>query len=65
VIGIFGPITSKTVLAYKRHYDIHVPPDAPTSLVRGRWTCSTRRYAATYQGRRARHPERALVPQRP
>jgi len=45
VIGIFGPITSKTVLAYKRHYDIHFPPSAPTasstiSSVRGHWTCS-------------------------
>jgi hypothetical protein len=33
VIGIFGPITSKTVLAYKRHYDIHFPPSAPTGII--------------------------------
>jgi hypothetical protein len=33
VIGIFGPITSKTVLAYKRHYDIHFPRDAPAGLI--------------------------------
>jgi hypothetical protein len=33
VIGIFGPITSKTVLAYKQHYDIHFPPDAPTGII--------------------------------
>ena len=33
VIGIFGPITSKTVLAYKQHYDIHFPPSAPTGII--------------------------------
>jgi hypothetical protein len=32
VIGIFGPITSKTALAYKQHYDIHFPPDARLAL---------------------------------
>ena len=33
VIGIFGPITSKTALAYKQHYDIHFPPDAPSGFI--------------------------------
>lgn len=33
VIGIFGPITTKTSLAYKQHYDIHFPPDAPTGFI--------------------------------
>ena len=33
VIGVFGPITTKTSLAYKQHYDIHFPPDAPTGFI--------------------------------
>ena len=33
VIGVFGPITSKTALAYKQHYDIHFPPDAPSGFI--------------------------------
>jgi hypothetical protein len=33
VIGVFGPITTKTALAYKQHYDIHFPPDAPTGFI--------------------------------
>ena len=33
MIGIFGPITSKTALAYKQHYDIHFPPDAPSGFI--------------------------------
>lgn len=35
VIGIYGPVTTKTVLAYKTHYDIHFPPSAPTGLIDG------------------------------
>jgi hypothetical protein len=35
VIGIYGPITTKTVLAYKTHYDIHFPPSAPTGFIDG------------------------------
>ena len=33
VIGIFGPLTAKTVLAYKQHYDIHFPPSALTGII--------------------------------
>ena len=33
VIGVFGPITTKTALAYKQHYDIQSPPDAPTGFI--------------------------------
>lgn len=35
VVGIYGPVTTKTVLAYKTHYDIHFPPDAPTGFIDG------------------------------
>ncbi|MFD7446015.1 LGFP repeat-containing protein [Streptomyces sp. NPDC059909] len=35
VIGIYGPLTQKTVVAYKTRYGIHFPPDAPTGLVDG------------------------------
>ena len=35
VIGIYGPVTTKTVLAYKTHYDIHFPPAAPTGVIDG------------------------------
>jgi hypothetical protein len=31
----YGPWTTETVLAYKRHYDIHFPPDAPTGTFDG------------------------------
>jgi hypothetical protein len=33
VIGIYGPITSKTVTAYKTQYHIHFPPSAPTGFI--------------------------------
>lgn len=35
VIGIYGPLTTRTVLNYKEHYDIHFPPDEPTGFVDG------------------------------
>jgi hypothetical protein len=35
VIGIYGPATTKTVLTFKTHYDIHFPPSAPTGLIDG------------------------------
>ncbi len=35
VIGIYGPVTTRTVLAYKTHYDIHFPPSAPTGFIDG------------------------------
>jgi hypothetical protein len=33
VIGAYGPITRKTVVAYKTNYGIHYPPDAPTGFI--------------------------------
>jgi hypothetical protein len=33
VIGIYGPATKTTVLAYKRNYDLHFPPSAPTGFI--------------------------------
>jgi hypothetical protein len=33
--GDYGPWTTETVLAYKRRYDIHFPPDAPTGTYDG------------------------------
>ena len=35
VDGDYGPWTEATVLAYKRHYDIHYPPSAPTGTFDG------------------------------
>lgn len=35
VIGIYGPLTTRTVFDYKEHYDIHYPPDAPTGFIDG------------------------------
>lgn len=35
VIGIYGPLTTQTVVNYKEHYDIHFPPDEPTGFVDG------------------------------
>ncbi|HYO33103.1 MAG TPA: hypothetical protein VES21_09655 [Nocardioidaceae bacterium] len=35
VDGDYGPWTTATVLAYKRHYDIHFPPDAPVGTFDG------------------------------
>ncbi len=35
VDGDYGPATEATVLAYKQHYDIHFPPDAPTGSYDG------------------------------
>jgi LGFP repeat len=35
VIGIYGPNTTKTVLAFKTHHDIHFPPSAATGLIDG------------------------------
>lgn len=35
VDGDYGPWTQETVLAYKRHYDIHFPPDAPVGIYDG------------------------------
>lgn len=33
--GVFGNDTNTTVLTYKRQYDIHFPPTAPTGLIDG------------------------------
>jgi len=33
VIGIFGPLTTKTALAYKTHYKIRFPPNSPTGFI--------------------------------
>lgn len=33
--GDYGPWTAASVLDYKRHYDIHFPPDAPTGSFDG------------------------------
>jgi hypothetical protein len=35
VDGDYGPATTNTVLTYKKHYDIHFPPDAPTGTYDG------------------------------
>ena len=35
VDGDYGPWTEETVLAYKRHHDIHFPPDAPVGIFDG------------------------------
>ncbi|MGE0028142.1 MAG: S8 family serine peptidase [Thermoleophilia bacterium] len=35
VTGFFGERTEAAALAYKRHYDIHFPPDAPTGSFDG------------------------------
>ena len=35
VIGVYGPVTTKTVLAFKTHHDIHFPPSAPTGFIDG------------------------------
>ena len=35
VDGDYGPVTTKTVLKYKEHYDIHFPPLAPTGSFDG------------------------------
>jgi hypothetical protein len=35
VDGDYGPATTRVVLAYKRHYDIHFPPSAPTGSFDG------------------------------
>jgi hypothetical protein len=35
VIGIFGPVTTRTVLAYKTHYDLRFPPDDPNGFIDG------------------------------
>ena len=35
VIGIYGPITTKTVLAYKTHYDLRFPPGDPNGFIDG------------------------------
>jgi hypothetical protein len=33
VIGIYGPLTKRATKEYKKHYDIHFPPDAPTGFI--------------------------------
>jgi hypothetical protein len=33
VIGIFGPVTTRTMLAYKRHFNIRFPPNDPNGLI--------------------------------
>lgn len=35
VIGVFGPVTTRTVLAYKTHYDLRFPPDDPNGFIDG------------------------------
>jgi hypothetical protein len=35
VIGIYGPLTTKTVHKYKTHHKIHFPPSAPTGIIDG------------------------------
>jgi hypothetical protein len=35
VIGIYGPITTKTVLAYKTHYGLRFPPGDPNGFIDG------------------------------
>jgi hypothetical protein len=35
VIGIYGPITTKTVLAYKTHHDLRFPPGDPNGFIDG------------------------------
>jgi hypothetical protein len=35
VIGIYGPITTKTVLAYKTHYNLRFPPGDPNGFIDG------------------------------
>jgi len=33
VIGIYGPATKTTVLEYKKNYNLHFPPTAPTGFI--------------------------------
>jgi hypothetical protein len=35
VVGNYGPRTTEAVLAFKRQYDIHFPPSAPTGFIDG------------------------------
>ena len=35
VIGVYGPKTQATVIAYKTNYGIHFPPDAPSGFIDG------------------------------
>jgi hypothetical protein len=35
VIGVYGPVTTKTVLKYKTHYDLRYPPDDPLGFIDG------------------------------
>ena len=35
VIGVYGPVTIKTVVAFKTHHDIHFPPTAATGVIDG------------------------------
>jgi hypothetical protein len=35
VIGVYGPVTTKTVTAYKAHHNLHFPPDDPNGIIDG------------------------------
>ncbi len=35
VIGVYGPVTTQSVVSYKTKYGIHFPPDDPTGFIDG------------------------------